>query len=412
MTYPVKNFRHTQVGIPQITGQPGSFIAALDAFLLTGFNIGNLDALSISGSVATATRNGHGFRENDIVLHTAGTAKIEAKIYNVSSTQYQFTVSAADAAALAGTVEARIAPQGSWEKVFSAGNVAVYRSKDSAGLRHFFKVDDGAAQYAYVTLWESMTDVANGSNRVPTTSQLVNGLAFRKSSTSDAAARPYRVYADARTLYFYSAWLAGNGYHAAHGFGELIPFKPGDAGHSFIAGSSTTSANAPADGNQFSLVYPLEHTLQLNSLAANNYPAAYLLKDHTGLATGYPVNVIGHAHYGNAQGGYVLRPQISGAGSFGPSGTAPLNGIPSAIDEVSGGPVLRQLELGESYRSRGLLPGLFQHLHARPYSDGQIIVGAGAYSGRRFEVVNVSGYDHYNSAWSWGQQVISLDAWM
>ena len=76
-----------------------------------------------------------------------------------------------------------MAPLG-WEKTFSGTNKAVYRSLDPTTNQFILRVDDTNAQYAAVTMYETMSNVDTGTGASVT-------KYWKKSSTSDTTARPW-----------------------------------------------------------------------------------------------------------------------------------------------------------------------------------------------------------------------------
>ena len=70
-TYPVKYVTNAMRGAPQISGTAGSLIAALDAFLLTGFGATTAVGVTVAGGIATAElQAGQSFSKGCIVLAT------------------------------------------------------------------------------------------------------------------------------------------------------------------------------------------------------------------------------------------------------------------------------------------------------------------------------------------------------
>ena len=73
-TYPVKWITNTMRGAPPISGTPGTFIAALDAFLNTGWGSANAISVTISGGVGTAVfPEGVFFEDHAVVLFGGAT---------------------------------------------------------------------------------------------------------------------------------------------------------------------------------------------------------------------------------------------------------------------------------------------------------------------------------------------------
>ena len=68
-TYPVKWINNAMRGAPQISGTAGSLLAAIDAFLLTGFGVTTAVNVTVANGIATANlQAGQSFDKNVIVL--------------------------------------------------------------------------------------------------------------------------------------------------------------------------------------------------------------------------------------------------------------------------------------------------------------------------------------------------------
>src|SRR3569623_439796 len=202
-----KLFERTQTGAPALSGSAGNLISLLDAVLVNGFNLKSVASITRSGSTATATVSaGHGFRENDVVLQAgAGQTEYngEFRIFNVPSTTYQFPVTGSPTTPATGTITAKIAPAG-WTQSFTGTNKAAYKSADVTATGCLLRVDDSTAKYASVAGYESMTDIDTGSGAFADTISVIN-----KSSTADAATRPWMLVCDGLAFYLLVAWRSG-----------------------------------------------------------------------------------------------------------------------------------------------------------------------------------------------------------
>lgn len=238
MAFPVKWIHSGMRGAPQLSGTAGTLIAALDAFLLNGF--GQVTALSVtvSGGIATATLNaGQSFDKHAVVLVEGATTPAalngEARVLTATSSSITWATSAPDGAAT-GVVTIKVAPVGQWEKVFSAANVAVYRSTDVLGARFYYRVDDTGTTAARVRGYESMSDVDTGAGPFPTDAQLSGGGYLPKSVNANATAVSYQMAADSRTVFVAAATASSTNatYRTApvRGFGSMVPIAlEGDA---------------------------------------------------------------------------------------------------------------------------------------------------------------------------------------
>lgn len=202
-TYPVKYINESMRGAPVLNGQPGTLIAVLDAFLLTGFGVTTAVSVSVSGGVATATLNaGQSFARDVVVLVEGATPAAlngEARVLSTSNTSITWATTAPDGAAT-GTITIKVAPVGGWEKKFSATNKAVYRSTDPQASGFCLRVDDTGTIVARVRGYESMSDVDTGIGPFPTDAQISGGGYWWKSVVTTAAAQRYDLFADSRFI--------------------------------------------------------------------------------------------------------------------------------------------------------------------------------------------------------------------
>jgi hypothetical protein len=432
VSYPVKRFSSAQTGAPTLTGQAGALDALLYALLVTGFNLKSVQGIARSGAVATATfPSAHGYAEGDILLH-AGADQAEyngeVKIYNVTSTSYQFDVAGSPATPATGTITAKVAPAG-WERVFTGTNESVYRAATGEGIRHYLRVDDTNAQYAYIVSWEAMTDIDTGSvndgsggaGRTPTPAQLANGVTWRKSSTSDGTARPWRAFADARLLHFLPAWLASASTQFAwHGAGEAVSNRIGDQYHQIVFGSSTTSAGGAADGNNAGALFSAATSVAQHTQTVTSTPL-FVARDHGQTLSAVGKNAIGDiggfsitAFVANQifnSGTFIpARPIVSGRAHSGSNGAmAGAVGYSAYPDPVAGGANVAPMRFGASSIERGLIPGAYQLLHVAGSGVGQINIatddvlsGVGGLPGRTLRAVQVAAFDHWTNAYSSG----------
>ena len=253
-TYPVKWITHSMRGAPPISGAAGTFIAALDAFLNTGWGSANAISVTISGGVGTAVfPEGVFFEDHAVVLFGGATTPAalngEARVLSHTNNSITFETDAPDGVATTGTtITCRYAPVGSWSKPFTGTNKAVFRSADVQANGHYLRVDDSGTMTARVVGYEAMTDVDTGSGPFPTAAQIAGGGYVHKSVSANSNAVRYAMAADSRAV----LWAIEPGTPALstprnsnlRGFGDSIPLaQAGDAWAtflSFIASSNTT----------------------------------------------------------------------------------------------------------------------------------------------------------------------------
>ena len=203
MPIAVKWFSSDMRGAPTVSGTAGAMIGLLDACLITGFGVTTVTGITVSGGVATATvSSGNSFDQHAVVLIEGATpAELngEARVLTTSSTSFTFATTAPDGAA-SGSITAKYAPIGGWNKVFTGANKAVYRSADVTSPRHYLRVDDTGTLTARVRGFESMTGVDTGTGPFPTNAQMSGGGYWHKSNTASAAAVRWKMFGDSQMV--------------------------------------------------------------------------------------------------------------------------------------------------------------------------------------------------------------------
>ena len=187
-----------------ISGTVGTLIAAMDAFLVNGFNQNTLTSLVVASNVATGTKTSHGYVVDQIVTISGATPSSlngDWRIASVATDTFAFVTSGISDQTATGTIVAITSGLG-WQKQFSDTNLAVYRSTAAGATQVCIKVDDTTAQYATITCAESFTDINTPVNTVGT-------RYFYKSSTANGTARAWVVAGDNKTVYFGIDWNSG-----------------------------------------------------------------------------------------------------------------------------------------------------------------------------------------------------------
>ena len=242
-TIKTKLFTSAMAGAPALSGSAGAMIAVLDACLKDGFNLKTLDSLVVASNVATGTKSGHGYVVNQVVL-IAGASPAglngEWVVTEVTSSTFKFATTGISDQTATGTITGKAAHCG-WEKQFSGTNLAVYRSGDSLSSRVPIKVDDTVGQYSSVLMAEGFTDISTPVNSCVT-------HYFKKSSTTDATARPWILIADAKTFYLGVDWNSSGTYEMVS-FGDFTSIAMGDGFNARLQG---LSASAPTNKGQYS----------------------------------------------------------------------------------------------------------------------------------------------------------------
>lgn len=254
-TYPVKYVTNAMRGAPQISGTAGSLIAALDAFLLTGFGATTAVGVTVAGGIATAElQAGQSFSKGCIVLVEGATPAAlngEALVLTASNTSITWATTAANGAA-SGTITIKVAPVGQWEKQHAGTNKAAYRSTAPGASGFCYRVDDTGSTHARVRGFESMSDIDTGSGPFPTDAQISGGGYLEKSYSQDSTAAMYALIADSRTLYVvtYPGTPLSATYASAcfRGFGAMLPCAPSGDAYSDAISCANSQTHTPLGG--------------------------------------------------------------------------------------------------------------------------------------------------------------------
>lgn len=252
----VKFFHSAMPNAPVLSGTAGSLLAVLDACLADGFGLKTADSIVVAGGVATATfSTGHSF-EPDTVMLVAGATPAglngEKRVLTTSTNTVTFSAAGIPDLTATGTITAKLAPAG-WAKVFSATNLAAYRSLDVESTRMFLRVDDTGATNARVVGYESMTDVNTGVGPFPTSTQIAGGGWWPKANGANATARAWTLVADSKGfwLHMHTNTISPGAAGSVWGFGDFASLKSGDpyacqlfCAKSDIAGSSGSSTQS------------------------------------------------------------------------------------------------------------------------------------------------------------------------
>lgn len=256
-----------------------------------------------------------------------------------------------------------------WTKPYVGTNLAAFRQ---GGANQFYaRINDagpgaGGAKEARILGYETMSDVDTGTGPFPTAAQMANGLFVRKSTTADATARAWKVFADDRTVYGFVQTGDSAGVYLAFMFGDVYSVVTADAYRTLLI-SRATEDSATLTNDRLDLT-----TNSLQVLSGH-----YMARGHTGL--GGAVNVGKISDY----------PKQDTANNF--SGGV---GFPNAGDSAIWiAPVwLCDPTTGGVKSIRGRLRGLYCWLHAiAGVSDGDTFSGAGDFAGKSFEIIKQGG---------------------
>lgn len=335
-------YRSTDVGAPVLKGTSGSLVAIFDACLINGY-----------GSQAPA-----GWTQ---------------PIPHESSSHYL----------VSGSVD------GCYQNISGSG-MTLYVNDDRPNGSSTFRE-------AWATGWEtlssmSLSDVGVGSGQFPTPAQLLTTghVVIRKSTSADATARAWMMFADEYTFYFYAE--TGDGMWYPFWFGDIYSLKSsgsdlyrcvikGRAAENTGAGVQPgTAANDSFAAVGFAWSYSSQTTLsRLQDLLANG---TYMARTFGGGGTSIACGMLWDAGksyivtygggYSSTQAAYWMVGSLS-------TPNMPDNALyiePFYITEQATGQV------------RGRFRGIYRLCHyGSIYSTGQILHGAGDYAGKDFMVI-------------------------
>lgn len=315
----VKFIHSGMTGAPTLSGQAGQLIGVLDAALVNGFGLGTLDSLVIASNVATATRAaGHPFEVGSVALIagatvSGGTINGEHRVTSVTATTYTFETTGLSNQTATGTITHKVAPAG-WAKPYAGTNLAAYKPTDVTATGCLLRVDDTAARAARVVGYESMTDVSTGVSPFPTAAQVSGGGYWPKSSASDSSVRSWIVVGDTKMFYLLVAFSGSStSYSFSAAFGDISPFKSGDAFHCVI-NFATSDISGATPGTHSSDYESNCGSSVIGTYAARPYTA---LGSSVGVARNYPTFVpTTGLRSGESSGGHVGFPNPADGGLF------------------------------------------------------------------------------------------------
>lgn len=359
----IHRFNSSMQGAPVYNGVAGAAIALLDACLLNGFN-SLTTTLSGSGSLVTAgTASPHGYTSGDVVqvlgaVESGFNGKFAITVTGASA----FTYGSTGSGSATGTITSKRAPPDGWEKQHTGTNLAAYRSTFSGSNQRVLQIKDTTTTYASARGYEAMSDVNTGTGAFPTTTQIAEGsYAMRKSSTADATARVWAMWADEKRFYFACAWHAS--YLTQFGiyfFGDFPSFKAGD-GYNILINFDNSNAGANIGVNNLFVNLSSGLTItQANKFVARPYNQA----GPNSILAGF-------------LGDYAVATYIGAAGMS----------YPAPVDN---GLYVSPVAILESSNIRGMMPGLYQPLHNTPLAHMAEVTDIVGLSGRTLQAITTA----------------------
>ncbi|GAA3562028.1 hypothetical protein [Marinobacter xestospongiae] len=233
----VRWFTSEMAGAPQLTHDPGSVIAILDACLLHGFGQTTPDGNKIIVSAGVATvefSGGNTFERHAVVEISGATPNSLNDVWRISSsTATTFTFDCPDVpdGIASGAISVKRATPGYWEKAFGGDMVAAYRSTHPNGTGMYLRIDDSrpfSDEFRIpVRGYMSMTDIDTGVGEFPTFDSRPEDdsssthLWIRHSTQSqDDIPAPWAVIADERFIWYLPNVRQKNG-AALYQFGDV-----------------------------------------------------------------------------------------------------------------------------------------------------------------------------------------------
>lgn len=264
MALEVSHYNFLQVGAPTVAGVAGNGISFLDACLINGWGSQTASSLTVTGAVATLTLPGTPAMIVQGLVEVSGVAggptgfallNGKKKVLTVVGNVLTFDATGVSDGTATGTILAKVGSLG-WTKVYSATNLAVYRSGDAGASQCLLRVDDTGTTVMRVVGYETMSDVNTGTGPFPTNTQQSGGYFWGKSNTADATTRQWHLVGDTRSFQIYmgtqnTASLSVNNLGScSHAFGDGVPWNSADAFPCLLIGATTTpvaSGGIPED---------------------------------------------------------------------------------------------------------------------------------------------------------------------
>lgn len=263
----VKHAYSSMIGAPVINGTGGSLIAALKAFLVTGWGAKSVDSAIISGGVCRlnfASGKSAAGVHSVIALSGASPAALngEQRVTASAVGWVEFKTDLPDGS-VTGSLSFKM-PSLGWEEVYSKTNVSVFRPVDPRGTRPFVRIDDSNPLYARVQMYEAMSDIDTGTGVAPA---MAGGYYWHKRSAASTNGIYWLLIGDSRGFYYApvpngaSAAASPAAFAAATSYaGDIKSYRSGDAWCGHLTGGMSASYDA-REGCAFQQGNPAGRTL-------------------------------------------------------------------------------------------------------------------------------------------------------
>lgn len=381
-TKKTKSFTSAMLGAPALSGTAGALIGVLDAVLVNGFGLQTASNLVVSGGIATVNYGaGHPFTVGTVAL-IAGAMPAglngEKRVLSTAANAMTFDATGISDQTATGTITSKVAPAG-WSKLYSGTNLAAYKIISPQGTGCVLRVDDTGTTTARVRGYETMSDIATGTGPFPNVAQVAGaGLWWSKSNAASAAARPWRIVADDRGVYFFPKNADTASEHQGNYFGDILSIKSNDP-YACVLRANGADRSASVVAMSDSLEY---------ADSSQSAPGLYLAR---------AANTLGGAlaHYQDPVMSVGLPlTHVTGAVGF---------AYPSPVDN---GLMLTPVCVYAATGYRGYYPGLrySPQLTNNAFSTGDEVAGSGDMAGKRVTVIKLGA-----PAAGAGQGVVFMD---
>ncbi|WP_313329823.1 hypothetical protein [Comamonas sp.] len=364
----IYSFDSTMPNALPLSGSAGSLRAILKAYLVDGAGTSAVSSLTVSGGVATAAYGTtHSFRVGSIAQYTGATpAGLNGlkPIIAATTLTVSFAAPGIPDGVATGSISSKLAPAG-WAELFGGtANFLALKSADPASTGMVLRVDDTGTTNARIRAYESMSDINTGSGPVPLDLQLNGGLYWPKSGEVSAAARPWIMVADSRSILL-AVSPQGTDRYTLLCAGDIASYKSADAWSFLLTGNQADQTNAS--------VVP-DGCCGYSGRSARN--GAYLARLHTAVGQSAQTQRVGAHHTGTSAEVYAGLPGYA----WGTYPNGPNNGL-----------LVSPLELFAS-GVRGTIPGLLHPVQdcGQAFATGTVLDGTDDYVGRKLMAIRVA----------------------
>lgn len=368
-------------GLGNLQNAAGQLVTILDQVLVNGGPSIAISSITRSGTTATVTTTSpHNLNptvsatfERRLTVSGASQSdyNVEAVCTITGASTFTYQVANSPTTPATGTPVAKLTALG-WTIAFTATNKRSYL-QGSGSNGFYFDVDDSVGGYANVRGYETMTAVGTGSNPFPTVAQQATSTIYKSNG---AVTREFVIAGNSKCL---RIWTPPNGIFTTGGgslmdFGDVVTEVSGDVYGTTISTRADTEVT-----NGYS-------AFAMTSSVTATVTGRYVARLATGVGTSIAAGVHGDSAKNN--GSVVL-----GTGAC-------------AYPAQNGGAYIAPLTLHNNSSPRGILPGIYDICHNKPFTNFDTFAGNGVYVGKKFIAINING-----STGSAGQCALEYTPW-